>query len=269
MKRAIIATRSCLLLGILTSGPAFGEESGKDLLKKSADSVKKVKSASYKADYTGTGWVAAFVADVRGTAIIGGRSEWDVARFRCDVKLRKPRPDDEDKDESGEAKSESQGLWSDEVKSFTAGCDGDVYFLIDPQAKIAYQDMDPAVLGADSRNLQRVILPEFSADEPFKEALEAESVEIAGSESVAGEDCHRVTVKTGEPSPAAVDWYISKKDYLPRKVVRTYNNRSDPEGSPGTTELTISQLVVNPKLKADPFKLVLPSGFKKTEEFAP
>jgi hypothetical protein len=141
--------------------------------------------------------------------------------------------------------------------------------LIDPQAKIAYQDMDPAVLGADSRNLQRVILPEFSADEPFKEALEAESVEIAGSESVAGEDCHRVTVKTGEPSPAAVDWYISKKDYLPRKVVRTYNNRSDPEGSPGTTELTISQLVVNPKLKADPFKLVLPSGFKKTEEFAP
>jgi outer membrane lipoprotein-sorting protein len=269
MKRAITVTSSCLLIGMLTSGQAFGEESGKDILRKAADATTKVTTASYKADYTGTGWVAQHVADVRGTAIIGGRSEWDIARFRCDVKLRKPQPKDDDKDVAGEAKSESQGLWSDEVKSFTAGCDGDVYFLIDPQAKIAYQDMDPAVLGADSRNLQRVILPEFSAKEPFKEALEAKSVEIVGSESVAGEDCHRVTVKTSEPSPAAVDWYISKKDYLPRKVVRTYNNRSDPEGPQGTTELTISQLVINPKFKADPFKLVVPSGFKKTDEFAP
>ncbi len=37
----------------------------------------------------------------------------------------------------------------------------------------------------------------------------------------------------------------------------------------GTTELTISQLVINPKFKANPFKLVVPNGFKKTDEFAP
>lgn len=274
MKRIITVTGSCLVVWVLASGQALGDESGKDILKRAAAAAKKITSVSYKAEYTGTGWVAQFVADVRGTAMIGGRSEWDIARFRCDVKLRTPRPKDDDKDDdkenAGEAKkNESQGLWSDEVKSFTAGSDGDVYFLIDPQVKIAYEDMDPAVLGTNSRNLQRVILPEFSAKEPFKEALEAKSVEISGSESVAGEDCHRVTVKTGESSPAAVDWYISKKDYLPRKVVRIYNNRSDPEGPQGTTELTISQLVINPKFKADPFKLVVPSGFKKTDEFAP
>lgn len=261
---------SALVSMVTANGRACAQDEAREILKKANAATKLVKRISYHAQFTGTGWVIKFVADVRGTTVMDGRSEWDIDRFRSKVKLRKPRKDDSDESTDGsKEKSKTEDPWSSEVQAYTAGSDGDVYFLIDPAAKMAYEDMDPAVLGSNGRNIQRLVLPQFSAEEPFKKELEAESVELIGTESVAGEDCYRLTIKTCETSPAAVDWYFSKKDWLPRKVVRIYNNRKDPEGEPGTTELTISRLVLNPKLSKNPFKLVVPPGFTKTDDFAP
>ncbi len=155
---------------------------------------------------------------------------------------------------------------SDEVE-LTAGSDGNVYFLIDPKSKMAYEDMDPAVIGKHERNVQRVLMPGFGAQEPFKDELEADSIELKGTAEIGDEPCHEIYVDAKEP-PDLI-WYLSKKDLLPRRLVRVYPNQRDPEGEDGTTQLTISNLELNPRPEHDPFKLRVPEGFTKTDDFAP
>lgn len=252
MKRPACAMLGLLLMASGGSAVDPGPEStdpidGRTVVTKAAAAIKRAKMVSYTAEYTATGWVAKFVANVQGKALVGKQSKWEIARFRCDVKLRKPG--------------------STEVRELSAGCDGEQFFLVDPVAKTAYQDMDPAVLGKNGRDVQRVVMEEFSSPEPFKEQLEAETIELTGTESVAGVECYRVHIKSD--TPPEVDWFFSKKDRLPRKVIRTYANRQDPEGEAGTTQLVISDLVVNPELEKDPFTLVVPEGFAKTDDFAP
>lgn len=216
---------------------------GKDTLRKAAKALKSVRVVQYDAAYSAAGWVKPFVPTIEAQAIVGGQSEWDITRFHCKVKLT------------------PSGL--EHPIEMTAGSDGDVYYLIDTALKTVYQDMDPAVLGRHARNLQRIVLDDFASQEPLKEALEAEKVELKGSADVTGEACDRVVVK-GE-SPAETHWFFSKSDHLPRRVQRVYV-RNDERG---TTELTLSNLRVNPKLTEDPFTLRVPAGYKKTDEFPP
>lgn len=246
--------RMASLLGVLLLAyPAWADDkdktgaeltNGREILKKAGEAVKKVKLVSYKADYQGTKWVTQHVPAVTGTAILGEQSKWEIPSFFCKVKLQK--------------------YGSEETKELTAGSDGDLYFLIDPTTKMAHVDMDEAVLGSENRNIQRVLMREFSQPDPFAELLEAESIELKGTAKIGDEECYEINVKTERPPELL--WYFSKKDSLPRKVVRIYKN---PEGEEGTTELAVFDLVVNPKLDKDPFKLVVPPGYTKTDEFAP
>lgn len=219
------------------------------ILRKSAEAIKKLETVGYDAEYRTTAWVRQFVGDVTGKAVVGKESKWKIDRFSCDVKLQKPE--------------------SEETLDLAAGCDGNVYFLIDKAAKTAYEDMDPMVLGSNGRDVQRVVLGEFGSPEPFKEELELETIALAGTETVAGEDCYHLRYENPSPPAADVDLFIAKSDFLPRKLVRTYANRQDPEGEKGTTELTLSNLKVSPKFEHNPFKLAVPEGFKKTTDFAP
>ncbi|MGD2111055.1 MAG: DUF2092 domain-containing protein, partial [Phycisphaerae bacterium] len=156
---------------------------------------------------------------------------------------------------------------SEELIEVTAGSDGDVYFLVDPKTKMAHEDMDVAVLGTNARNIQRPVMGEFADAKPFHDILEpdgdAPTIELKGTTKIADHDCYEVLVKG--KSPPEFQWFISKTDFLPRKVVRTYEQ----EGEKGTTELAISDLKINPKLDKDAFKVDVPPGFTKTDEFAP
>ncbi len=239
-----------LALCFLTCPTLAGEDltDAREILEKADQAIRKVSVISYRAEYGATTWVQQFVPGVTGKAILGKPSKWDIPRFWCDVKLQK--------------------YGSEEVQEFTAGCDGDVYFLIDPKTKMAHEDMDDAVLGSQARNIQRALLPEFSRPKPFGDILEPEgdppTIELKGTAKVGDVECYQVSVK--HKSPPELLWSISKKDFLPRKVVRTYKN---PQGEEGTTELAMFDLKINPKLDKDPYKLVTPPGFTKTDEFAP
>jgi outer membrane lipoprotein-sorting protein len=59
---------------------------------------------------------------------------------------------------------------------------------------------------------------------------------------------------------------LAKKDFLPRRVERTFPTQG---GEMGGRQTTLSDLVVNPALEKDAFKLKLPEGFTKTDDFAP
>ena len=218
---------------------------GREVLERSASALKKIKAVTYQADYGATGWIKEFVPQVTASVILGTRSKWDIDPFYCDLKLKKYE--------------------SEEVLDFRVGSDGDVFFFIDPRKKMAYEDMDPLVLGDHSRDFQRPLMRAFAAPNPFEDELKSDSIEIKGDAVVNGVSCVEVLVKSADPPDLL--WAISKDDFLPRRVLRTYPNRRDPEGESGTTELTIKDLKVNPKFPNDPFQLRVPEGYTKTDEF--
>lgn len=227
-----------------------GSSEALDILKKSEAALTKVEQVSYQGKFKGTGWVAKRVPKVEGTAVVGSPSEWDIIRFVAEVKLT-PRD-------------------SSETLEFSVGSDGDVYFLIDPKTKTAYEDMDPVVLGTHSRDLQRLVMREFVSPHPFGEKLKPETLELKGTETVGGVECYKILIKgDGTNSDPDRILLIARKDLLPRGIRRIYPPPRDSDGAPGTTELMVTDLKVNPTFKQNPFKLVVPPGFTKTDEFAP
>jgi len=243
--------RFLILLG-LAGAVRAGEPAGKpgdltdpkEILGRAQAAAKKVKLASYRADYIAEGWVTKFVPNVQGTVLVGDDTQQGVERFKCKVKIT---PNE-----------------SAEVMEFEAGSDGNEYYLIDAKTKTVHQDMDPAVLGTQNRNMRRVVMTEFGVREPFKAELEDGKVELRGTAKVGEEECYEILADTGRP-PVLV-WWISTKDSLPRQLRRMHKN---PEGQEGMTQLTVLDLKVDFKTEKDPFALEVPGGFKKTDEFAP
>jgi hypothetical protein len=243
-----------VLLGL--SVTAFGQDSAPkgsespdpaSVLRKSAEAIKNLKAVSYEAEYRAGGWVTKFVPNVTGKAVLGERSKWGIEKFRSEVKLTPPG--------------------STDTLELIAGCDGDAYFLIDPKTQKAHQDIDPAVLGKHTRNVQRILLRVLVDPEAFSEELKTGKLEWRGVESVEGVDCDVIYV-TQEGQPEQF-WYIARKDSLPRRLRRLPVNANEPNGEKGETDLTIRNVSVNPSSGADNFKLSVPEGFTRTEEFAP
>ncbi len=241
-----LTVSSCVLVGVVGC-QSNSLTNPVEIIGLSQAALAEVTRVSYRAEYEGTGWVKPLVATVDGDVVMGPKSQWDIESFRCDVTL--------------------QTSDSDEKLHFVSGTNGDVYFLVDPKTKIAHEDMDPAVLGTHGRNIQRVLVRNFVSGDLFGEDVKPESLEFAGSQRVAGVDCYRIRIKSD--SPPEMVWSLSKKDFLPRRVLRIYPNRRDPEGDPGTTQLTLTNVVANPNFDEDPFVLHLPAGFTKTDDFAP
>ena len=88
-------------------------------------------------------------------------------------------------------------------------------------------------------------------------------IELKGDVKVGEEECREIYMKF--PDTGAMTWAVSKKDMLPRKVTRIVKG----EEGEATTELVISDLVVNPQFVRNPFEMICPEGFKKTDDFAP
>jgi hypothetical protein len=227
--------------------PAGKSDEAMEIVKKAAAALTQVKTVRYKADYKGTKWIASLVPSVRGVATIGSRSKFDIDPFFAEVTITRTTEEGAEK-----------------PVQYKAGSDGDIYFLIDDNTKTVYQDMDPLVLGSNSRDIRRVLAPEFADPKPLEDVHKAKSVRLLDSESVDGVSCHVVAVEAERPP--VVTYYFSTKDYLPRRVVRTYQNE---EGEEATTELILHDVTPNPSFVRSPFKPVVPAGYTKTDEFAP
>lgn len=240
MVRAICTV---LVLNAMALG-ATGEGDPRAILEKAAAEMKMVQSISYTAEYDATTWVKEFVPRVSGTVILGQEKEFELIEFCCEVTIR-----------NNESKEESH---------FKAGSNGDTFFLIDAKTKTMHQDMDQAVMGSNARNIQRVVLRGFASSEPLKELIESKTVESRGTQTVDGQLCHKVYIKTDEGQEQI--WSFSQKDYLPRHVERIHKNQKDEVGS---TLLTLTNLKVSPKLDGDPFSPATPTGYSKTDDFAP
>lgn len=215
-----------------------------EILRKADAATKALKFVKYTATFKGTGAAASRAPQVEGSAVLAGESRSGLDKFFFQVKATRPG--------------------SSDVREFTAGSDGDVSFLIDPRAKKAYEDIDPAVLGSDGRLAQSLAMREFTHPTPFSDEINGESAILKGTTKIGDEECYEIHIKYAAAQRAK--WFFSKRDYLPRAVERIFPSQ---DGAARGTLLTLTNLVTNPKFDKDPFKLVLPEGFEKTDDFAP
>lgn len=218
---------------------------GLEILKKADEAAKSLKAVQYKAAAKGLGTDEARLPKVEGTAIMSGWVNSAPQQYRYEVKVQR----------SG----------SSEIEEYSAGSDGNTVYLVDPSRKIAYEDIDPAVLGSNARVVNSVAVRKLLNPEAFADEIKAEKVELKGAATVGDQDCYEVHVHYGKDAGDGV-WLFSKTDFLPRRIDRTFPARN---GGMRGRQMILTDLVINPKLDKDHFKLTLPEGFTKTDDFAP
>jgi hypothetical protein len=227
-----------------TAEPTSAAADAKAIVKRAADALARVQIASYQLDYKTTGWMSAFFPNYRGPVMVGKDTANKAQRFKCTITVEPSN--------------------SSEVREVTAGADGDVFFIIDTKTRTVHADIDPGVLGKDMWVVQFSVLREFALSNPFEDALKSGEFRLEEARRVDGEDCFAVWIKPSTDPPAT--WYFAKKDFLPRRVSYAAKNE---KGEESVSEMTLGRLVIIPQPDKDPFAIVVPEGYKKTDDFAP
>ncbi len=216
----------------------------KAIVQRSVEALAKVEVVSYDLLYIPTGWITAFFPAVSGPVIVGKDTPDKAQRFHCKLTVKPSN--------------------SEEVREVTAGADGNDFYLIDPKTRTVHADMDQGVFGKEVWVIMFAVMREYAIPNPFEDSLKAGTFKLEESKSVDGVDCYAVRIKP--PSEPEAVWYFGKKDFLPRRATYEADNG---KGEVGTTDMTLTKLTVNPKFVRNPFELIVPEGFKKTDEFAP
>ncbi len=231
-----------------------GEESGEEMAKEDSEAVKllrKVDAATravhtvrFKVTSKPWGVATQFGSPTEGEGVMSGWKGRSPEKFFGRVKAKNP--------DSG-----------DKI-NFTAGSDGETFFLIDHQSKKVYQDIDNGVLGTARRTLGAVLMSELVHESPFEDEINAGTVELLGKETVSGVECHKVRVVYGGRQGEST-WFFGTDDLLPRRRLREFENR---EGK-GSLDMVFIELEANPELDPDVFKFQPPEGYEQVDDFAP
>ena len=152
---------------------------------------------------------------------------------------------------------------STESVEFMSMTDGKKYYFIHHAQKKVHEDIDHGVFGPYRQVALGTLFTEFFVPDPFGQEVNGRERRLDGSETIGGEPCYKIHVVYDNEQGSEVDWYISKKDFLPRRRVDYYTL---PNGQKGTVIQTITGLDVNPELEADLFTLKMPEGYTRTFE---
>ncbi len=216
------------------------------ILTKADEAAKSVKMVRYNAKYQGLGAAASTMPVIEGSATLAGLFGEDSFKHKTHLKVRMPN--------------------SEEVKEYTAGTDGETFYLIDPSTKKVHEDLDSAVIGRQvGRLVQGIWMLEYVHSSPFSDEINGLGAELRGKTNVEGEECHEVHVTYAQAGQEAT-WFFSTKDYLPRRVDRHLPGSG---GEKVTRQLVLSNVMVDPKMTTDPFRRDTPEGYEVTDEFAP
>ncbi len=215
-----------------------------EIIKKAEAALKDTQTVRYRFEQRGRTPEDDQVPRVDGEVILSGYRNFLVEKFRLDVKVRPP-----DKEES----------------VLKAGADGSIVYLFDVPNKKVYADMDPAVMGSQYKVIGDLMLAGLVSPDPFEYEKKAEKIEYRGRVPVEKEECDSVGFVIGGGWGEIV-WFFGKKDSLPRRVDWVFKT---PEGKMEGKSTVIRDLQRNPSLPPDVFKLVVPEGFTRTDDFAP
>ncbi|UCE60681.1 MAG: hypothetical protein JSU63_02810 [Phycisphaerales bacterium] len=246
MKRTL-----CLLLVLGLASAAVQADDKKpgeltnplEILKKVDEACKAVNVVKYNAVAEGGGEFAARFGKIQATYVTEGWIQGGPEKYYADAKLTLPN--------------------TPEPVRITGGTDNDTFFIVDHANKIAYEDIDPAVMGPSGGMLLFGLMGELTHPTPFSDEINGPRREFRGSQTVNGEECYEVHVVYAREGAPEGTWCFSKKDFLPRRRISHYTQQN------GTITKTISNLVIDPKLDKEAFKLKVPEGYTKTDDFAP
>lgn len=247
-----------VLLLALFAVPAFAQDAAKGkgeltdakvIFQKADEATKAVKSVKYEATFKGLGAAESRTPKVEGTVIITGRNNGRPEKFRYEAKVTPPG--------------------SSETKEVKVAGDGDNFYVLDMAEKKAYEDIDPAVLGPRTGGpASRLVMGEFAHPTPFNDEVNGKKHEFKGVEDIGGEKCYHVIVEYATEQSQQADWWFSINDFLPRRVDRLF----PPQGESterGGSQTIITKLTADPKIEDGTFKLTVPEGFTKVDDFAP
>ena len=216
-----------------------------EILKKADAAAKAVGSVKYKVSYKGTGSAGAQAPTIEGTVLMDGWFEIAPDKFLCEANVKQPG--------------------SSEVRTITVGSDTQTFYVIDHQAKVAYVDFVPRVFGSTGRTALNLQVAEFVHPTPFHDEINGRKQELRGSKKIGGEECYEVYVVYTNRL-LQTTWYFSKKDFLPRGVIRRHPG---PSGERLEEQWTLTDFVVDPEVGKDSFKFRLPAGYTKSNDPAP
>lgn len=248
MKRHVSAT---LTVMFAFAPLAYGEEKTAELtdpleiIKKVDAAAKAVKTVRYHVELSASGAAKPRTPEVSGDYLMTGFAGMGPEKFTADVKYNMPGSDDR--------------------KHLTVGSDGENYYLVDHDTKKAYEDIDPMVVGRRGGIVMFAAMLEYVHPAPFSDEINGTEHELLGSKTVAGEPCYEVRVVYND-SGAEATWCFSKNDFLPRSRVDKVASSS---GEKGARQRIVSKVDVNPKVDDEAFKLKLPDGYEKIDDFAP
>jgi hypothetical protein len=215
-----------------------------ELLKQVDAAAKAVKAVSYKAHFEITGWMKGQVPTLEGSVLIAGKFEDRFEKFKVDLTMHE----------------------GSRTEHYVIGGNGKKYFLIDDQKKVVRENTKPTVLGYTDSWAHNLGMAEFIHSTPFTDEIGAYKLEMKGPEIVGGEECHVVHVVYYKGRGQETNWYVSKKDLLPRRSDRIIVH---PVRGRAVSTLTISDLVVDPKIEKGAFDSTVPEGYEKTGDNAP
>lgn len=245
----------CLTLTALLAAPAFAADDQPatneltdpvEILRKMDAAAKAISSVSYDTEFTGAGELAKHLPSGKASVVMEG---WGGDRFpkkfHVDVEGRLPGAAD--------------------AKHYTGGCDGENYYLVDHADKTVYEDIDPKVMGAAGQLVTAPVMIEFVHESPFNDEINGKNQTLKGSEKIGDVDCYVIALEYAN-APQSTTWYVGKKDFLPRCRTDRFE-----QPNVGTIEIrrTLTNVVPSPKIGEDTFKLKVPDGFKKSDDFAP
>lgn len=223
-----------------------------EILRKVDEATKAVQAVEYTGRLEGKAAAEARTLIVEGSVVMSGAVEMPrtggmVApkRYRCDVTTTDPH--------------------SGKTRHLAIGTDGASFYLIDHDARKVYHGPTSEVLGTVSRPAVALWMREFIHPEPFRDEINGDAQILMGSKKIGDEDCHEIHIKYKDAIGEAV-WWFSKRDFLPRGVQRVMNT---PSGQRAIQQWQITNLVADPTLAEDAFRLVIPEGYEKVEGNAP
>lgn len=216
------------------------------LLERAAKAIGEVHAVRYTAKTRPGGVGERFWPATEGTAVYVG---WDAT-------LRRPA--------KFHLHLDTRAAGAEESVEITGGGDGERFFVVDHGTRKGYEDIDPLVFGSHEQTFRRFEVAEFVSDDPFRDEIQARSVELLGTRELDGHECYEIHVKYSGGRGEAT-WLLSTEDLLPRYRIQSF---SIPQGE-GFLEITLTELEVDPEVSPELFEMDLPEGYERVDDFAP
>ncbi len=247
MKRMLCTV---LLVGMVMTPIAWGEDltDPKAIFTKTDEAAKAVKAVKYHGRHETKGGLAAVIRELEGdVTMVEQPGQAGPGKVRIEAQFK--------------------ALGSEDIRRLRIAFDGTAATVLDDNEKKAYETTNVGRLGPTCRTIFGLLLmAEFTHPTPFSDEINAKKAELKDAVKVGEEDCYHLQVEYNTPQPARATWYVSKKDFLPRQVDRFAPSS---EGQDVAQTLIVTNLVIDPQIPDDTFKLTAPEGYTAAEGTSP